>query len=141
MRRVPTRCVAILLFACLLRALLPLDAAPAPERVAGAAFPCAGHACGCASAEDCRTSCCCTPGTGGEAAASGVRVLAALKCHGGGEPSAPAGVSSWVAVLPSAPALPCERPTTRFAPVAGARVQTACPEPATPPPRFLSFVI
>jgi hypothetical protein len=70
-----------------------------------------------------------------------VRVLAALKCHGGGEPSAPAGVSSWVAILPSAPALPCERPNARFAPVAGARVQTACPEPATPPPRFLSFVI
>ena len=30
---------------------------PSPD----AAYPCEGHACGCASAEDCATACCCYP--------------------------------------------------------------------------------
>jgi hypothetical protein len=60
--------VVALLIACLLRALLPIEEvfSTAPSVFRGdanelAGFPCAGHTCGCHTAERCRDACCCFP--------------------------------------------------------------------------------
>jgi hypothetical protein len=62
--------LVIVLIACLLRGLLPLESDLGGDsgRSDGARsseespeFPCAGHACGCRTAEHCLTACCCAP--------------------------------------------------------------------------------
>ncbi len=71
------------------------SAVPMNKSVARADFPCALHACGCKTAEMCRTHCCCFPGGNAQATAvsqkhaiahgpMAVRIsyFAALRCSG-----------------------------------------------------------
>jgi hypothetical protein len=60
--------LVVVLIACLLRALLPIEGdltlgpgrSPAERSsLEDLAYPCAGHACGCRTREHCLTACCC----------------------------------------------------------------------------------
>ncbi len=70
-----------------------------------------------------------------------MRVLSALRCHGLGEPGAQPASSAWIAVLPRSSAFVLEPSSVRWPFRAGAPVPSVHPEPPTPPPRALSFVI
>ena len=59
------------------------------KTVASGSFACADHACGCATAEECRASCCCGPHAkdsgdrrGGEPARVRVMLSSSAKCRG-----------------------------------------------------------
>jgi hypothetical protein len=62
--------IVVVLIACLLRALLPVDGvlSDLPSGPSGSEstlespdYPCAGHQCGCRTAEHCLAACCCFP--------------------------------------------------------------------------------
>ena len=82
MRRLsrPKHTLVVVLIACLLRALLPIDdgaadVARAPssgeEALQALDFPCAGHQCGCHTREHCLAACCCFPRRASERAPAG----------------------------------------------------------------------
>jgi hypothetical protein len=73
------RAIVIVLIACLLRALLPIEGALSSDSQVPASgsrspalsdFPCAGHRCGCHTREHCLSACCCFPARGNAAHAS-----------------------------------------------------------------------
>jgi hypothetical protein len=73
------RTIVIVLIACLLRALLPIEGAMSTDSSTPASgtrsltasdFPCAGHVCGCRTREHCLAACCCFPVRGGAARAA-----------------------------------------------------------------------
>lgn len=77
---------------------------------ADADFPCAGHDCGCLTAEDCRTDCCCFPVTRPAARSccsaeageddAGALAVAPRPCRSGDGHTAPAGHAPFVRPAP-----------------------------------------
>jgi hypothetical protein len=66
-RGVAQRGIVVLLIACLLRALVPVDELAASAQLVATAelaardYPCAGHACACGDRDHCLAACCCFP--------------------------------------------------------------------------------
>jgi len=159
--------IVVFLIACLLRALLPIDAGTSTAARAArdeGAYPCAGHACGCHSRERCLAECCCFPAHTSDrhepasAASLAARVPASVavaagerheprsressvrdgRC-GGGSPLSLAPASSFVSIEPAA----VEWGVRRMSALAPERVEFEAfasrrPDPSTPPPRVPS---